>query len=114
MSDTTLTAEQIKSVKGKGFLHNRGTNKFSGRVITENGMLTSQQMAILSQAAETYGNGNITFTVRLTVELPGIAFENIEPFREFIASCGMQTGGTGARVRPVVACKGTTCDFWAL
>ncbi len=111
MSDNKLTAEQIKSVKGKGFLHNRGTRSFSGRIITENGLLSAQQMNVLSQAAEKFGNGTLTFTVRLTVELPGIDYDNIEAFREFIAAAGMETGGTGARVRPVVACKGTTCIF---
>lgn len=106
-----LTPEQIKSVKGMGFLHNRGTRLFSGRIITENGMLTAKQMAVLAQAAERYGNGDLTFTVRLTVELPGIDFDDIEAFRAFVATEGMQTGGTGSRVRPVVACKGTTCVF---
>ncbi|MGL6107844.1 4Fe-4S dicluster domain-containing protein [Romboutsia sp.] len=112
--DTTtivLTQEQIKSVKGKGFLHNRGTRNFSGRIITENGILTGRQMAILSEAAERFGNGNISFTVRLTVEVQGIDFDNIEPFREYIAKEGMVTGGTGSRVRPIVACKGSTCVF---
>lgn len=107
----TLTAQEIKSVKGQGFLHNRGTSQFSGRVITKNGMLTSKQMVVLSEAAEKYGNGNITFTVRLTVEIPGIEFDNIEPFQKLIETAGMTTGGTGPKVRPIVACKGTTCIF---
>lgn len=108
---TILTAEQIKSVKGKGFLHNRGTRNFSARVITENGMLNANQMTILSEAADKYGNGNISFTVRLTVEVPGIDFDNIEAFRQYIAKEEMITGGTGSRVRPIVACKGSTCVF---
>lgn len=111
MSTTSLNAEQIKSVKGDGFLHNRGTRNFSARVITENGMLKAEQMATLAEAAEKFGNGNITFTVRLTVEVPGIDYENIENFKNFIASSGMETGGTGPKVRPIVACKGTTCVF---
>ncbi|HBR01467.1 MAG TPA: (4Fe-4S)-binding protein [Ruminiclostridium sp.] len=111
MSSAPLTADQIKAVKGDGFLHNRGTRQFSGRIITENGILKANQMAALAQAAEQYGNGNISFTVRLTVEVPGIEYENIQPFKALIAAVGMQTGGTGSKVRPVVACKGTTCVF---
>ena len=68
-------------------------------------------MRCLSEAAEKYGNGKITFTSRLTVELPGIAYENITPFIEFVGQEGMVTGGTGSKVRPVVSCKGTTCVF---
>lgn len=111
MNDSALTAEQIKQVKGLGFLHNRGTRTFSGRIITENGMITAQQMAVLSQAAERFGNGTVTFTVRMTLELPGIPFEQIDAFRAFVGTAGLTTGGTGARVRPIVACKGTTCVF---
>ena len=68
-------------------------------------------MRCLSEAAEKYGNGKITFTSRLTVELPGIAYENITPFIEFVGQEGMVTGGTGSKVRPVVSCKGTICVF---
>ena len=94
-----VSPTDIKRVKGQGFLLNRGTDNFSGRVITENGVLTAAQMRCLSEAAQTFGSGTLTFTSRLTVELP------------FIAKEGMVTGGTGSRVRPVVACKGTTCVF---
>ena len=106
-----LQEQDIKRVKGQGFLLNRGTEEFSGRIITENGVLSAAQMRCLSEAAEKYGNGKITFTSRLTVELPGIAYENITPFIEFVGQEGMVTGGTGSKVRPVVSCKGTTCVF---
>ena len=38
-------------------------------------------------------------------------FDNIEPLREFLAQSGLETGGTGSKVRPVVSCKGTTCQY---
>lgn len=107
----TLSAEQIKSVKPLGFLHNKGTNSFNGRVITVNGKITAAQAKIIAEAAAKYGNGDVEFTTRLTVEVRGIDFENIEAFREYIAAEGLQTGGTGSLVRPVVACKGTTCQY---
>lgn len=106
-----LTADQIKSVKGLGFLHNRGTRCFNGRIITKNGVLSAEQLRVISEAAQKYGSGTATFTVRLTLEIPGIEYENIENFRSYIERAGLFTGGTGAKVRPVVACKGTTCVF---
>lgn len=106
-----LSGMDIKKVKGQGFLMNRGTEEFSGRIITENGVLSAKQMQNLSEAAEKFGNGKIAFTSRLTLELPGIKFEDIPAFQEYVAKEGMVTGGTGSRVRPVVACKGTTCVF---
>lgn len=108
---TMPTPEQIKEVKARGFLHNRGTSQFSGRIITENGVLTASQMRCMSEAAEKFGSGDIAFTVRMTVEVPGIDFDNIQPFCDYIARENLKTGGTGAKVRPVVSCKGTTCVF---
>lgn len=105
------TAAQIAEVKAKGFLHNRGTECFSGRAITENGVLTAAQLKNLAECAEKYGNGTVTFTTRLTVEMPGIHFDDIPAVQAHVAQEGMMTGGTGAKVRPVVACKGTTCVY---
>ncbi len=107
----TLTQEQITSVKPLGFLHNKETDCFNGRVITVNGKITVDQMRTIADAAEKYGNGDIEFTTRMTVEVRGIHFDHIEAFRAHIAQAGLQTGGTGALVRPVVSCKGTTCQY---
>lgn len=104
-----ITAEQRKKVKGEGFLSNSDGEHFSARIITENGVLTSIQVKNLCEAAEKYGNGQIAFTSRLTLELPGIKFEDIENVKEYVAKDGMAIGGTGSKVRPVVACKGTVC-----
>lgn len=109
-----ITAEEIKRVKGLGFLWNRGSDEFSMRVITENGVLTAAQLQNISEAAQKFGSGKVAFTTRMTVELPGIPFDKIEEARAYIAKAGMVSGGTGAKVRPVVACKGTTCIFGKL
>ena len=106
-----VTAEQKTHVKGQGFLHNRGTDEFSARIITENGVLNAAQLKNISEVAEQFGNGHVTFTTRLTVEIPGIAYEDIEKVKAYVAKEQLETGGTGAKVRPVVACKGTTCVF---
>ena len=107
----TLNAEQIKSVKSQGFLHNKGTDCFNGRVITVNGKITAAQAKVIAEAAEKYGCGELEFTTRLSVEVRGIHFDNIPAFQEYIAQAGLATGGTGALVRPVVSCKGTTCQY---
>ncbi len=107
----TLTQEQIKSVKPRGFLHNKETNAFNARVITVNGKITAAQAKIVAEAAEKFGCGELEFTTRMTIEVRGVAWENIDAFCEYIAQAGMQTGGTGALVRPVVSCKGTTCQY---
>ncbi|MBK5242039.1 MAG: 4Fe-4S binding protein [Clostridium sp.] len=94
-----------------GVLENNDGVHFSARIITENGVLSSRQLKNISEAAEKFGNGKVAFTVRLTLEIPGIKYENVEELRNYIAKEGMVTGGTGANVRPIVACKGTVCTF---
>lgn len=97
-----------------GFLNNKGTDNFNGRIITVNGKITAAQQKCIAEAAEKFGNGEVVFTTRLTVEVPGIPYDKIEEFQQFIAKEGLVTGGTGSRVRPVVSCKGTTCQYGLL
>ena len=108
----SVPMEEITRVKGLGFLWDKTTpDCFNGRVITRNGKMTAQELAAVAEAAERFGNGQVTLTVRLTAEIQHVPFENIEPLRSFLQEHGLETGGTGAKVRPVVSCKGTTCQY---
>lgn len=111
MATLTISAEDEKRVKGLGFLSNKGTDNFSARIITVNGKITADQLKCLSDAANLYGNGIVTMTTRLTIECQGIPYDKIEDFRKYIAKEGLVTGGTGSKIRPVVSCKGTTCQY---
>lgn len=105
-----LSKEAIQRVKLEGFLLNRDTERFNCRVITENGTLTGEELRVVADIASRY-HTSCTFTTRMTVEIIGIPYEDIEPVKAELAKAGLTTGGTGARVRPVTACKGTTCVF---
>ena len=107
----TISKEELTRVKGLGFLNNKGTDYFNGRVITRNGKITSKEMIHIAEAAEKFGNGEVVFTTRLTVEIRGVHFDNIAPLCKFLEEGGLSTGGTGQKVRPIVSCKGTTCQF---
>ena len=52
-----------------GFLVNKGTDNFSGRIITVNGKITAAQNKCIAEAAELFGNGIVTFTLELTIEV---------------------------------------------
>lgn len=108
---TTVSAEDIKRVKAWGFLHCKGTDHFNCRVITRNGIISNAESRCITEAANKFGNGRIALTTRLTMELQQVPYFNIEPLRAYLATAGLQTGGTGSKVRPVVACKGTTCQY---
>lgn len=114
MAALTISADEEKRLKGLGFLNNKGTDSFSARVITGNGRVTAAQHRRMAEAAERFGNGTLTYTTRQTVEIPGIPYEKIEEFQSFLAEEGLMAGGTGPKVRPVVSCKGTTCQYGLL
>ena len=107
----SLTKEQITGVKGRGFLQNRGTECFSGRVVSVGGQFSPDALRAIAECAETYGNGKVIFTSRLAAEIVGIPFERIPEAESFLAQRGLFFGGTGAKVRPITACKGTTCIY---
>ncbi|MCD8124843.1 MAG: (4Fe-4S)-binding protein [Lachnospiraceae bacterium] len=111
MATLTISPEEEKRVKALGFLSNKGTDNFSARIITVNGKVTAAQQRCIAEAAEKFGNGIVTYTTRLTVEVQGVPFDQIEAFQAYIAKEGLVTGGTGSKVRPVVSCKGTTCQY---
>ncbi len=107
-----LPAEEIKRVKGLGCLQDkRFEDVFNVRVITKNGKITSSEQQKIAEAAEKFGSGEVTMTTRLTLEIQGVPYDNIEPVRDFLKEAGLETGGTGSKVRPVVSCKGTTCQY---
>lgn len=114
MAPLTVSPADEKRVKAMGFLNNKGTDNFNGRIITVNGKITAAQQRCIAEAAEKFGSGEVEFTTRLTVEVPGIPYDKIEEFQEYIAREGLVTGGNGSKVRPVVACKGTTCQYGLL
>lgn len=108
----TLSVEQISAVKGLGFLRDkRYDDVFNARVITRNGKITTAEQRAIADAADKFGNGEVAMTGRMTIEIQGVTYDNIPELIIFLKENGLETGGTGAKVRPVVSCKGTTCQF---
>ena len=110
--ENIISPEEIKRVKSLGCLQDkRYSDVFNVRVITRNGKITAAEHHAVAAAAEKFGSGEITMTARLTLEIQGVHYNEIEPLRDFLGEHGLITGGTGAKVRPVVSCKGTTCRY---
>lgn len=112
MEEKKLSPEEIKRVKSLGFLQDkRYPDVFNARVITRNGRITTDEHRAIAEAADRFGSGQVAMTTRLTMEIQGVRYENIQPLMDFLSAYGLTTGGTGALVRPVVSCKGTTCQY---
>lgn len=111
-SGGVLPPAEIKRVKGLGCLQDkRYADVFNVRVITRNGKITAEEHRVIAEASERFGSGAVTMTTRLTLEIQGVKYENIQPLIDFLGEHGLSTGGTGSLVRPVVSCKGTTCQY---
>ncbi|MCD7886541.1 MAG: FAD-dependent oxidoreductase [Clostridiales bacterium] len=108
----TLPAAEIKRVKALGCLQDkRYPDVFNVRVITRNGKITAEEHRIIAEAAERFGSGEVTMTTRLTLEIQGVKYADLQTVMDFLHDHGLETGGTGSLVRPVVSCKGTTCQY---
>ena len=110
---SNLSRDDIASAKARGFLLNRDTDCFSGRVVVPAGLCSAAQLRRIADCAERFGNGESAFTSRLNAEIIGIPFDRLDEASAFISGgeSGLRFGGTGARIRPITACKGTTCVF---
>ena len=107
-----IPPEEVKRVKGLGCLQDkRYPDRFNVRVITRNGKLTSDEQRAVAEAAEKFGSGEVTMTTRLTLEIQGVPHSQLDPLMSYLSERGLETGGTGSKVRPVVSCKGTTCQY---
>lgn len=106
-----ITKEQINEVKARGFLLNKGTENFSGRIVAPGTVFSFNDFCALSEIAEKFGNGKLICTSRLCVEIPGINYYDIEKAEKYASERGLSFGGTGPKVRPITACKGTTCVY---
>lgn len=110
-----LPASEIKRVKGLGCLQDKHFDDvFNVRVITRNGKITAEEQRTIAEAAELFGSGAVTMTTRLTLEIQGVAYDKIDDTIAYLKERGLETGGTGSLVRPVVSCKGTTCQYGLL
>ena len=104
-----LSSEEKAALKGQGIILSRDQEHFVARIVTQGGVLNAEQLDALSKVANQYGNGKVALTSRMSVEVQGIPYENIEPLRQALLPCGLASGGTGPKVRPIVPCKGTVC-----
>ncbi len=107
----SLTTEEKLKLKDQGFIPQRDGEYFACRIITENGFFDSLHLRKVAEIANKYGKGEVCFTVRLTVEIPWIKYNDIDNVKKELATVGLYSGGTGNRVRPIVACKSLYCNY---
>lgn len=106
-----MNKKEIAELKLQGYLQQQDQEYFSVRVISNAGTMTAVQMIRIAEISQKYGRGNMGFTSRMCVEIPWIKYEDIEAVKKEMEDAGLCTGGTGLKVEPIVACKGTVCSY---
>lgn len=108
-----ISEEKIAELKGKGFIFMRDKEHFNVRFVIPAGRENATKVAKICEIANTYGSGVVMPTIRFSLEVPGIKYEDVETVMKICDENEIIYGGTGARVRPVVPCKGSECK-WGL
>lgn len=106
-----IHSDEIKRLSAQGILNTNGSDLFTIHVLTNNGALTAAQTHVLAEVSEAYGNGELSFSAQTTVAVCGVHYSNIDTVLSRFSQVGLITGGTGSRIHPIVACRGTNCRF---
>lgn len=104
-----VNAKRQKELKALGFLLQNDKEHFAVRFLSRAGNFTIKELRDIADLAEKYGRGYVGETTRLQVEIPWIKDEDVEKVMEEAKALGLRHGGTGQKIRPLVACKGTVC-----
>lgn len=104
-----ITQKEIATLKSQGILAQQQEGYFSIRILSRAGNFTSKECQAMAEIAKKFGRGYLGETTRLAMEIPWIKHEDIEPVKAAVKASGLTHGGTGKKVRPLVACKGSVC-----
>lgn len=100
-------AVDYAALKKGGFMRQKQKNNFSLRVKVVGGNLTTENLKIIAEVAEKYGDGHVHLTSRQSVEIPFIKVDDVEAVKAELAKGGCRPGICGPRVRTVTACQGS-------
>ncbi|MGI6677531.1 MAG: sulfite reductase subunit beta (hemoprotein) [Dehalobacterium sp.] len=106
-----LSDDQIKALKGKGYILNNDNEHFSCRIVTSGGKINAREAKKITEIGEKFGHGYYVLTQRMQIEIPGLNYEDLDQVTKELADVGLMIGGTGNRVRPVNTCKGSICKL---
>lgn len=104
-----VSKKRQSEMKGLGFLLQNDKEHYAVRILGRAGNFTTEELKNINYLADKYGRGYVGMTTRLQIEIPWIKDEDVEKFMEEAKKLGLRHGGTGLKVRPLIACKGTVC-----
>lgn len=96
-------------LKALGFMPQIQKNRFSMRLHTVGGTVTTGQIRAAAAIADKYAKGYLHLTSRQGIEIPFIRYEDVEEIMTALSEYGLELGSSGPRVRCVTACQGGEC-----
>ena len=100
-------AVDYATLKKGGFMRQKQKNHFSLRLAVVGGNLTAENLKIIADVADKYGDGHVHLTSRQSVEIPFIKLDDVEEVKDVLATGGCKPGVCGPRVRTITACQGS-------
>lgn len=97
-------------LKAGGFLKLRQKDRWAVRVRVANGDISAESLGALAGLAQRFGDGEIHFTVRQSIEIRGVRVEEFTEVQAALAEAGFGPGVGGSSARNTVTCPGSrTC-----
>ncbi len=103
-------AYDVKALKAGGLMKQKEPDLFSVRLRVVGGFLSAEQLEKLAEVARKYGRGHVHLTTRQGVEVPYVAFRDMEGIRADLKEAALEFGACGPRVRTITACQGASCS----
>ena len=88
-------AVDYATLKKGGFMRQKQKNNFSLRLAVVGGNLTAENLKIIAEVADKYGDGHVHLTSRQSVEIPFIKLDDVEEVKEVLATGGCKPGVCG-------------------
>lgn len=99
----------LNELKSGGFIKQIQRDLFTVRLRCPGGRLTSEQLSKAAEIAQKYGQGVAHLSVRQSVEIPYVNYQDFDRVTEELREIGWAVASCGPRVRVPTACAG--CEY---
>jgi anaerobic sulfite reductase subunit C len=103
------TSVDLNNLKAGGFIKERGKDLFTVRLRVPGGRMTVPRLKKIAEVAEQYGGEFVHLSVRQSIELINIHFNNFDAVVTALGEGEQKVASCGARLRVPTACGG--CEY---
>lgn len=105
----TIASTEIQKLKARGILAQKTAGYFTVRLSLHGGHVPADKLQAIARIAQRHGCGAVHLTARQGMEIPAVPADRVAAVEQELAEAGLASGGTGPRVRGIIACPGISC-----